>query len=200
MPTVSVYHAHNPSFGRYDSPFNSKTYKLVALVDVPEGHSERDWAYQHTNHIDCPWWENEGVTLVVEPKQRSTSVGDVVVLSRGQILRCANFGWDEIQVQNFKTAKEIFAHSSQLRTEDFIFVSDPVGESELTEDDGFYPDLVYAHLLTEGGFGVRIGSFCITSEGAIDCQTLDDEWVDDGIDGLTKSIAQFIHHTVNMEG
>jgi hypothetical protein len=187
MTTASVYHAIKPSFGISAIPFNKANYTLVALVDVPPDYSEHNWAYQVTNHIDQPWWENEGVTLIVEPKQRSTSVGDVVVRSDGKILLCVTCGWEEIEVRNFKTAPEIFGDSDQLRTEDFIFLFDPAFDVP----EGAEPHLVYAHLLIEGGFGMRIGSFCITAKGDIDCLTIDAEWVDDGINALDKAIAQF---------
>ena len=101
MPiTVSVYHANKPTFGFGDPPFNKNNFTLVALVEVPEDRSDEwdDWAFQCTNHIDRPWWENEGVTLVGEPKQRSTSVGDVVVRSDGKIFRCDFTGWTEHRV------------------------------------------------------------------------------------------------------
>jgi hypothetical protein len=57
-------------------------------------------AYQLTNHIDHAWWENAGVTLIGEPEHRSTSVGDVIVMDDGRVLRCANCGWDEVEVSD----------------------------------------------------------------------------------------------------
>jgi hypothetical protein len=69
----------------------------VAVVEVPEGQEpDPDFAFHHTNHIDRPWWENPGVTLVGEPKHRSTSVGDAVVMPDGRVLFCAPTGWREL--------------------------------------------------------------------------------------------------------
>lgn len=48
-------------------------------------------AFERTNHIDEPWWENDGVERI-GPETRSTSVGDVVVLD-GQAWACRSAGW-----------------------------------------------------------------------------------------------------------
>jgi hypothetical protein len=84
-------------FGPDDNlPSYPDDYVMVAVV---EGDSV-DMAYQLTNHIDHAWWENAGVTLIGEPEHRSTSVGDVVVMDDGRVLRCANCGWDEMEVSD----------------------------------------------------------------------------------------------------
>jgi hypothetical protein len=70
-------------------------YTMVAVV---EGDDENK-AYELTNHLECPWWENTGVTLIGEPKHRSTSVGDVVVMPDGRVLRVENAGWKLIYSQ-----------------------------------------------------------------------------------------------------
>ena len=67
-------------------------YTMVAVVEGEDVET----AYRLTNHIDAPWWENEGVTLIGNPEHRSTSTGDVVVMPNGQVLRCDNAGWTEI--------------------------------------------------------------------------------------------------------
>jgi hypothetical protein len=77
-------------------PSYPEDYVMVAVV---EGDSV-DMAYQLTNHIDHAWWENAGVTLIGEPEHRSTSVGDVIVMDDGRVLRCANCGWDEVEVSD----------------------------------------------------------------------------------------------------
>ena len=71
-------------------------YEMVAVVDG----EDVDMAFQLTNHIDHAWWENSGVTLIGEPQHRSTSVGDVVVMGDGRVLRCASCGWDEVEVSD----------------------------------------------------------------------------------------------------
>ena len=92
-------HLHNFNMGEFaqDGPNFPEDYVHVANVN---SHAVED-AYRLTNHIDDAWWNNEGVTLIGEPKHRSTSIGDVVVLvdhprCAGQVLRCANFGWDSL--------------------------------------------------------------------------------------------------------
>lgn len=52
--------------------------------------------FQLTNHIDKAWWLNEGVLKTVDAQIRSTSVGDVVVLSEGTAYVCRTLGWTAI--------------------------------------------------------------------------------------------------------
>ena len=117
---IAVYHAENfvypvldekgdPVFDdkgnalvedRYGNP---PVYHHVADVDLPDNmHAQ---VFPLTNSIDGPWWENEGVTpnfdsprfREIEGRKgtRSTSVGDVILLSDGRWLRCARFGWKD---------------------------------------------------------------------------------------------------------
>lgn len=88
MAKITVWHARKPTWGSNDPAFTQDNFELVATL---EGERPDD-GYEATNHIDCPWWENEGVTLVGEPNQRSTSVGDVVVVD-GVAHRCLFAGW-----------------------------------------------------------------------------------------------------------
>lgn len=79
-----------------DRLFNAGHYDQVA-------HIERDWSqedyfeqrvheevFQLTNHINKPWWENEGVTLVKE--SRSTSVGDIIMIGNRRFM-AHNVSW-----------------------------------------------------------------------------------------------------------
>lgn len=69
-------------------------YNLVALVET----EEVDVAYELTNHISRPWWDNPGVERV-GPETRSTSTGDVVVVgNRG--FKCESCGWSEFEVSD----------------------------------------------------------------------------------------------------
>ena len=77
-------------------PVFPNDYKMVAIVVG----TDVETAYRLTNHIDSPWWENEGVTLIGNPEHRSTSVGDVVIMSDGRVLRCEPQGWSEICTEN----------------------------------------------------------------------------------------------------
>lgn len=84
-----VYHAKTPSFlgfrtGQKVSLFDlHNLFEAVATIEMPEvaDVDALEDAFRLTNHIDDPWWENEGVTLTKE--SRSTSVGDVIVVERG---------------------------------------------------------------------------------------------------------------------
>jgi len=67
-------------------------YQLVAIV----AGEDVETAFRLTNHMDEAWWGNSGVTLIGKPEHRSTSVGDVVCMSDGRVLRCENAGWAEI--------------------------------------------------------------------------------------------------------
>ena len=52
---------------------NRADYIRVAVVDT----ETLDDVFRLTNHIDCAWWDNDGVQKVVD-EARSTSVGDVI--------------------------------------------------------------------------------------------------------------------------
>ena len=101
MEQIRVEHAIHPNFGEDDKPEPRypQDYRIVALVDVPEGTEPCAYigmVHILTNHIDWEWWKNEGVTLIGEPKQRSTSIGDVVMLPDGRKFKCVRVGWEKI--------------------------------------------------------------------------------------------------------
>lgn len=90
-----VYHAVDPTFGMTEKKFPDG-YELVAKVQA----TDLEKAFELTNHIDCEWWDNEGVELV--KKSRSTSVGDVVQMGE-ELFLCANVGWVSIPAVPSKT-------------------------------------------------------------------------------------------------
>lgn len=69
-------------------------YTLVARVETDDVET----AYELTNHIGCPWWENAGVERV-GPETRSTSTGDVVVIGN-TAYKCESCGWSESHVSD----------------------------------------------------------------------------------------------------
>ena len=52
--------------------------------------------FELTNHIDQEWWLNPGVIKTIDVPVRSTSVGDIVVLSNGAAFVCRSMGWSMI--------------------------------------------------------------------------------------------------------
>lgn len=88
-----VFHAIRPTFGfsaclGLPEPQFPVDFELVAEVDT----DNVDEAFRLTNHIDQSWYENEGVKTI--KKSRSTSVGDIVVVS-GSAYRCMPLGWEK---------------------------------------------------------------------------------------------------------
>jgi len=87
---AKVFHAVRPTFGvpGLPEPVWPQDYELVAeLVSDDLGN-----IFRLTNHIDCAWYENEGV--VTYKQSRSTSVGDIVQTRNGLFL-CMPIGWEK---------------------------------------------------------------------------------------------------------
>jgi hypothetical protein len=95
MATMQVWHAKQPTFGMGPTPAWPDDYELVAEVECDTPGE----AFRLTNHIDRAWWKNPGVQVVGEPRHRSTSVGDVVEIVDGDVLRVAGLGWEPVQEQ-----------------------------------------------------------------------------------------------------
>lgn len=87
---IQVFHAIKPTFGLsyLPEPKFPADFELVAEVDT----DNLDEAFRLTNHIDQSWYENEDVKTI--KKSRSTSVGDVIVVS-GSAYRCKSLGWEK---------------------------------------------------------------------------------------------------------
>lgn len=98
-----ICHAQNPTWRGDDPPKFPEDFQTVAVVSIELGEGEDtlsdmallDYAFQQTNHIDRSWWENKDVTCLRE--SRSTSVGDVVVLSSDRAFRCESSGWSPVE-------------------------------------------------------------------------------------------------------
>lgn len=92
-----VYHDNRfPIILEEDSSFPSD-FNFVAECDS----ENLDKIFRLTNHIDQFWWLNEGVIKIATEgsrsgQLRSTSVGDVVVLSNGDAYVCRTLGWSLI--------------------------------------------------------------------------------------------------------
>jgi hypothetical protein len=84
--------------------------RLVAFVDVTKQHETAETenmekheatelmlekAWELTNSIDHPWVQNKEVTVVGDPKLRSTSVGDHLLLD-GEKWEVASFGFTRV--------------------------------------------------------------------------------------------------------
>ena len=72
----------------------------VALVDVEKAGTDMkklETAFMKTNSINDGWWVNEGITKMFDGATcRSTSVGDMVLLSSGKKYKCEMAGWSEV--------------------------------------------------------------------------------------------------------
>ena len=72
----------------------------VALVDVEKAGTDMkklETAFMKTNSINSGWWTNEGITKMFDGATcRSTSVGDMVLLSSGKKYKCEMAGWSEV--------------------------------------------------------------------------------------------------------
>jgi hypothetical protein len=96
-PVVRVYHTRQPTPEQLiglEAPVWPHDYALAAIL-LPKGDSPKailDRAFEHTQlcnpEASKVKWQGE--------RRRSTSPGDVVVLSDGQAYRCAASGWDPL--------------------------------------------------------------------------------------------------------
>ena len=72
----------------------------VAMVDVEKAGTDMkksEPAFMKTNSITDAWWNNEGITKMFGGETcRSTSVGDMVLLSSGKKYKCEMAGWSEV--------------------------------------------------------------------------------------------------------
>jgi hypothetical protein len=102
-----VFHKINPTFdamiNRKPDPsalFLLSEFKPVAAVSVHCGTDENacDQAFELTNHIDKPYWENPDVAMLTMRNQRSTSVGDLIRVEK-QYYLVAPVGFTKVNVQ-----------------------------------------------------------------------------------------------------
>ncbi len=85
---AKVYQAVNPVYNEDIQPWPS-SYELVAEVDT----DNLEVAFQQTNTIMHPWWEN--VDVAAFKRARSTSVGDIVEI-KGKFWMVCMAGWKEV--------------------------------------------------------------------------------------------------------
>ena len=102
---LEVYHANEPNFG-FDNllpaPVWPDGFTKVAELELPsdEPHMLLETAYQLTNTIDSPWYQNAGFPFMSHAaKARSTSVGDMIVMD-GKRFICASCGWNEVSPED----------------------------------------------------------------------------------------------------
>lgn len=65
------------------------SYRLVGVVF----RDSLDEVFELTNHVDSDWTMHPACKVVGGDRQRSTSVGDVVMDEHGIFWLCMNFGW-----------------------------------------------------------------------------------------------------------
>ena len=70
-------------------------YDLVAEIRS----DDLEEIFDLTNTIEEPWWVSPRVVATFPGSRgcRSTSVGDVVKMDDGKIMRCEGFGWKELE-------------------------------------------------------------------------------------------------------
>jgi len=83
-----------------------ESFDKVATVHLPD--EQYTDVYRLTNSVEHGWWENTDVEAHTESDAfitvegvrgtRSTSVGDIIVLSDGRVLECAPLGWTEVSI------------------------------------------------------------------------------------------------------
>ena len=77
-------------------------FRLVATLDFDfdEGVNLPQMlqaAHEKTNTVECNWWDNEGIALLVEGGARSTTVGDRMVVMGG-VYEVTGLGFARIHV------------------------------------------------------------------------------------------------------
>jgi len=109
---IKVYQVRRPTF-RHD-PNAKKTWMMKSeCVAVIPDCGDLNRAFDLTNHIDKPWWENEGVERTRFYGFRSTSVGDFLVKVKtanealeavrkgesafNEVWEVANFGYNKVE-------------------------------------------------------------------------------------------------------
>ena len=97
---IQVFQSHALQFPFGDlEGWDPGKYQKVADVDIPdEDHAD---VYRLTQNIEEPWIYNDKVTPATENMKfgrgvRSTSIGDIIVLSNSQMLQCVDTGWELI--------------------------------------------------------------------------------------------------------
>lgn len=90
---IRVY--HNPRANFFVSKIEDVALMTNAdLVAEVDGESF-DLAFEATNHINCPWWENAPVKCI--KKSRSTSIGDVMINNKNEWVQVAMIGFIPIK-------------------------------------------------------------------------------------------------------
>jgi len=99
---IGVYHknGHGKRFFELmeDEPYNPEDFNLIAKVDT----DDLEEAYMLTNHIDHDWTGNKKIKMFTPDSfkgNRSTSVGDVMILNRTQMFEVATAGFNDITVK-----------------------------------------------------------------------------------------------------
>jgi hypothetical protein len=94
MPIFKLHHATQPHFSHANpQEFTPENFDHVADVEA----DDLGEVFEKTNHIEVPWPENPGATMIVSANSvRSTSVGDIVVDETGVRHRCLPIGWQVV--------------------------------------------------------------------------------------------------------
>lgn len=82
------------SFGRVGPALMMGLYRPVARLEA----TDLEDLFTRTNSIHGPWYEEEGIDLLVEGGAPSTSVGDIAIdLDEGRAWSCGSVGWEPVR-------------------------------------------------------------------------------------------------------
>ncbi len=116
MSTITVY--HNPNFLKYRGDHGDIPPPLVpvASVTVPDTmagtRQALEFAYSQTQHIDTPWYTNHAVN----PRLRSTSVGDLVADENGVLFVVESLGFEPFRPKTITPRHRLAAAQHLLET------------------------------------------------------------------------------------
>ena len=118
---IQVFQSHALQFPFGDlEAWDPGKYQKVADVDIPDDdHAD---VYRLTQNIEESWIYNDKVIPATENMKfgrgfRSTSIGDIIVLSNSQMLQCVDTGWKLIGFMATNPAESDWSRHDELAAE-----------------------------------------------------------------------------------
>jgi hypothetical protein len=102
MATVKVYHHHRPEAIEAGAATKETTH-VATVVTHHKGTEALEYAYRVTQNVDHAWTKGDGILFGLDvtqancDRQRSTMVGDMMVLDTGanEIYKVAMMGFEK---------------------------------------------------------------------------------------------------------